>query len=157
MFLWFVSTSVLTIWFVFRDPGFDYRFLIVGALLPDVIDGVWGGARGFHSVSMGVAILVVVMLATVGRRARRKMLLGIPIGLLLHLVYDGAFADTAVFWWPFTGVSFGDAPLPVVERGWLNLVLETFGAALCVVIWRRFHMGEPERRRLFVTSGRLSE
>lgn len=157
MFLWFVGTSVLTIWFVFRDPGFDYRFLILGALLPDVVDGVWGGARGLHSVSMGVAILVVVMLITIGRRARRKMLLGIPIGLLLHLIYDGAFADTSVFWWPVTGVSLGDARLPVVERGWFNLVLEAFGAGLCVVIWRRFHLGEPERRRLFVTSGRLAE
>lgn len=157
MVLWFVGTSVLTIWFVFRDPAFDYRFLILGALLPDVVDAVWGGARGFHSVSMGVAILVVVMLATVGRRARRKMLLGIPIGLLLHLIYDGAFADTSVFWWPFTGVAFADARLPVVERGLFNVVLEAIGASLCVVIWRRFHLGERDRRRRFVTSGQLAE
>jgi len=157
MVLWFVGTSVLTIWFVFRDPAFDYRFLILGALLPDVVDGVWGGARGLHSVTMGVAILGVVMLGTVGRRARRKMLLGIPIGLLLHLIYDGAFADTAVFWWPFTGITFADGRLPVVERGLFNLVLEAIGAALCVVIWRRFHLGERERRRRFVTSGRLAE
>lgn len=157
MFLWFVGTSVLTIWFVFRDPGFDYRFLILGALLPDAIDGVWGGARGLHSVSMGVAILAVVMLATIGRRARRTMLLGIPIGLLLHLVYDGAFADTKVFWWPFTGISFDDARLPVAERGWFNLVLEGVGAALCVFVWRRFRLADPERRRVFVVSGRLVE
>lgn len=157
MVLWFVGTAVLTIWFVFRDPGFDYRFLILGAVAPDAVDGVWGGARGLHSVTMGVAILVVVMLATIGRRARRKMLLGIPIGLLLHLVFDGAFADTAVFWWPFTGVSFGDARLPVMDRGWFNLVLEAIGVVLCVSIWRRFHLGDPERRRIFVASGRLAE
>ena len=42
--LWFVSTAVLTVWFVFRDPRFDYRLLIVGSVLPD-LDGLFGGRR----------------------------------------------------------------------------------------------------------------
>lgn len=157
MVLWFIATAVLTIFFVFRDPGFDYRFLIMGALLPDVVDGIWGGARGLHSVTMGVMVLVVMMLGTIGQRARRKMLLGIPIGMLLHLVYDGAFADTAVFWWPVSGISFDGARLPIAERGWLNVVLEAIGTALCVYIWRRFHLTDPQRRRAFTATGRLTE
>lgn len=155
MILWFVSTAVLSIWYVFRDPAFDYRFLILGVLAPDVIDGVWGGARALHSVPFSVATLMVVMFATIGRRARRKMLLGIPIGLFLHLVFDGAFANTSVFWWPLTGFSFDGSRLPVVERGWFNLVLEGFGAVLCLGAWRRFGLTSAERRRRFVTTGHL--
>ena len=103
MFIWFVTTAVLTIHVVFRDSKFDYRPLIVGALVPDLIDGPFGGAGVLHSVIGAVAIMVVVMLATIGRRQLRKMLIAVPIGILLHLVYDGAFAMDQVFWWPFMG------------------------------------------------------
>lgn len=97
MFFWFIGTAVLSVWFVFRDPAFDHRTLVIGALLPDVIDAIWGGSRGFHSVTASVAMLVAVMLATIGRRPIRKRLLAIPIGMFLHLIYDGAFNNTQVF------------------------------------------------------------
>jgi len=155
MFFWFIGTAVLSVWYVFRDPLFDYRFLILGALLPDVIDGIWGGARGLHSVTLSVAILILIMLVTIGRRARRKMLLGIPIGLFLHLVYDGAFANTSVFWWPFTGLSFDGSQLPVVERGWMNIFFELIGIGLCVFIWRRFTLSNATSRRQFMSYGTL--
>jgi len=31
---WFAVTAVAAVWFVFRDPRFDYRLLIVGAVVP---------------------------------------------------------------------------------------------------------------------------
>ena len=34
VFVWYIATAVATVWFVFRDPGFDYRLLIVGSVLP---------------------------------------------------------------------------------------------------------------------------
>ncbi len=156
MLLWFVGTGVLSIWFVFRDPNFDYRFLILGVLTPDVIDGLWGGARGLHSVTVSVVALIVVMLMTIGRRSLRKRLLGIPIGFFLHLVYDGAFANTGVFWWPFTGLSFDGSRLPVVERGWANVFFECVGFGLCAFMWRRSSMSDARVRREFFSSGRLS-
>ncbi len=154
MLLWFVATAVLTVHTVFRDPRFDHRWLIVGVLLPDVVDVWFGGARVLHSVTGAVIVLTVVMLATIGRRPLRKRLLGIPIGVMLHLVFDGAFDDPNVFWWPFTG-GFDDAALPVVSRGWWNLALEVAGAGLIAWSWRRFGLGDPERRRLFRTTGQL--
>lgn len=155
MILWFVGTAVLSIWYVFRDPGFDYRFLIIGVLLPDAVDGPWGGARALHSVTVSVAAMMVVMLVTVGRRTRRKKLLGLPIGLFLHLVFDGAFANTTVFWWPVTGLGFDGSRLPLVERGWFNFVLEGLGVVLCALAWRKFGLASDQRRRLFATTGRL--
>lgn len=154
--LWFVGTSVLAVWSVFRDPRFDYRFLIAGVLLPDVVDGIWGGARGFHSVTMSVAVMFVVMFATIGRRPWRKRLLGVPIGMFVHLIVDGAFDDTKVFWWPVTGLSFGDSRLPVVERGMFNVILEFAGLALCLYAIRRFGLRDPERRKLFLREGWLT-
>lgn len=156
VFFWFIGTAVLAVWYVFHDARFDNRFLIVGALAPDAIDAIWGGARGFHSLIGSVTVLVVVMVATIGRRVERRRLLAIPIGLFLHLVFDGAFADTGVFWWPFTGLSFDAARLPVAERGMLNVLLEVIGVGLCVHAWRIFGLGRSDRRREFLGRGTLS-
>lgn len=157
MIFWFIGTAVLSVWFVFRDSRFDHRLLILGVLLPDVIDGIWGGARALHSITGSVAILVVVMVATTGRKPIRRRLLAIPIGTFLHLIFDGAFSSTKVFWWPVTGVSFDGARLPVVERGWLNAAFEIAGLLLCAHVWRRFGLSDPARRRDFVRGGTLHE
>lgn len=156
MLFWFVGTAIFAVWNVFHDPRFDHRWLVVGVLAPDVIDGVWGGARAFHSVTTSVAVLVLVMLATIGRRPIRRRLLAVPIGLFVHLVVDGAFSSTDIFWWPFTGLSFDDAPLPVVDRGWINLPLELVGVVLCAWAWRTFGLADAERRRALRREGTLS-
>lgn len=155
MFFWFIGTAVVIIWWVFRDPRFDYRLLVVGAVLPGVID-VWsGGAWVMHSLVTSVALLVVVMLGTIGRRPLRKTLLGLPLGTLLHLVVTGAWTEARVFWWPLGGWSFGDQPLPIVERGWWNLPLEAVGVALVIWVWRTAGLGDPERRQWFWRTGQL--
>ena len=155
MFFWLLGTAVVTVWFVFRDPAFDYRLLLVGAVLPAYVDALFGGARVFHSVTFPVALLAVLMVATAGRRPIRRMLLGLPIGALLYLVFTGAWTNTTVFWWPFAGLGFDDAPHPVWERGWWNIPLELLGLALCAWVWRRAELGSAERRPWFRSTGQL--
>lgn len=154
MLLWFIGTAVATVWYVFRDPRFDYRMLVVGALLPE-LDGLAGGMRWLHSLSFSVALLMVVMVATVGRRAARRLLLGLAIGTLLHLVFDGAWTTTEVFWWPFTGTAIGDEPLPSVRRGWWNVPLEAVGLLLVVWAWRRAGLDQATRRSEVLRTGWL--
>lgn len=136
MVLWFVGTAWAAVWFVFRDPRFDLRMLALGALLPDIVD-VWsGGTWVMHSVTASVAVLALVMLATRGRRPSRPMLLAVPIGMFMHLVFDGVFARTTAFWWPFAGAGFGDDRLPSFDRGWWNVPLELAGALLALWVLR---------------------
>lgn len=156
MFFWFIGTVWLAVWMVFHDPKFDYRVLAVGALLPDLVDGLFGGAGVMHSVVGNVALLLAVMLGTIGRRQLRRTLLALPIGSILHLVVDGAFASTTVFWWPFTGTSFEDAPLPSVERGAISLLMEIVGLAILAWFWRTFRLGDPVRRRALLRTGHLA-
>ena len=156
MFLWFLGTGLVSVWFVFTDPRFDYRLLFVGVLLPDLIDVPFGDARWAHSLTVTVGALVLVMLITAGRKPIRRLLLGLPIGMLLHLAWDGAFTATNVFWWPFSG-SWGQTRVPSLERGWLNVVLEVIGAAIVLWAWRRFQLADPERRRVFLRTGVLRE
>ncbi len=155
MFFWFVGTAVVAVGFVFRDPAFDYRLLILGSVLP-LLDAPFGGARALHSVTVSIALLALVMLATSGRKPIRKLLLGLPIGMFLHLVFDGAWDDTNVFWWPFTGWSSNDqARLPIVSRGVWSVVLEIVGVGLCVWLWRLNGLSNAARRKQFLSDGRL--
>jgi hypothetical protein len=154
VFFWFIGTAIVTVGLVFRDPRFDYRLLIVGSVLP-ITDGLFGETRVLHSVVTSVLLLAVVMMSTTGRRPIRKMLLGLPIGMILHLVFDGAWNDTEVFWWPLFGWSFDDAPLPVLDRGWWAVPMEAIGVALCVWLWRHNDLGDPARRAQFLRDGRL--
>jgi hypothetical protein len=154
VFFWFIATAVVTVGFVFRDPSFDNRLLIVGAVLPGA-DVVFGGARALHSITLSIVLLAVVMLATKRGSRLRKTLLGLPIGMFLHLVFDAAWNDTDTFWWPFTGLEFVDDGIPITDRGLVSLVLEVFGIAGCVWLWRINGLSDPHRRRKFLADGRL--
>lgn len=156
MFFWFIGTAIVSVWFVFRDPTFDYRLLVVGSVLPAVGDAFAGGARALHSVTVSVALLGVLMVATTGRRPIRKMLLGLPIGMLLHLVFTGAWTNSTVFWWPFLGASFDDAAHPVAARGWWNVPLEVIGLALCWWVVDRASLRDADARSRFRSTGQLS-
>ncbi|MEY2767009.1 MAG: hypothetical protein RI912_672, partial [Actinomycetota bacterium] len=140
---------------VFRDERFDYRWLTVGALLPDVIDGVTGGSWVFHSVTASVLAMTLVMITTRGRRAPRRSLLAVPIGMFMHLVFDGAFNRTENFWWPFAGTSFDGSSLPSVDRMALNVVLELMGIAGVVWMWRTHGLSDARARRRFLSTGEL--
>jgi hypothetical protein len=156
MFLWFAGMSFLIVWLVFRDPAFDYRLVMIGALLPDVLDGLTGGRWVAHTLLCSVVAMFGVMLFTRGHRRLRRHLIALPIGMLLHLVLDGMWTDRDTFWWPFFGTTVPDLPLPSVERGVTNVVLEAVGAIVLVWAWRRFDLGDAENRRRFVHTGRLS-
>ena len=157
MVLWFAGMALVLTWVVFRDAAIDHRLVVLGALLPDVLDALGGGGAGWaHSLAGSAAVLAAVMVGTIGRRRARRTLLAIPIGMFFHLVLDAAWADPDVFWWPLGGWSFGDEPIPVVGRSTaLNVLLELMGAAALVWAWRRFGLDDPARRRRFFDSGRL--
>ncbi|MBW3668462.1 MAG: metal-dependent hydrolase [Actinobacteria bacterium] len=157
MFLWFAGLAFVLVWHVFRDTAIDYRLVMAGAVAPDVVDGLLGGARVLHTLSFGVVLLLGVMLATRGRRVLRRQLLAVPIGVLLHLVLDSMWARTEVFWWPFFGWSFAGAGLPSAERS-VGLVVVQEAAGAVALWWSvgRWRLTEPERRRMFLRTGRLS-
>jgi hypothetical protein len=153
MFFWFIGTAIVAVWWVFRDPAFDYRLLVVGSIVP--LAELPFGARFLHSVTVSIVLLALLMVVTRGRKPIRKTLLGLPIGLLLHLVFTGAWTNAAVFWWPFFGVGFDDATHPIVARGWWNLPLELTGVGLCVWIVRSADLRDRDRRERFWRTGQL--
>ena len=154
MLLWFAGLSIVIVWAVFRSPAVDYRTVALGAVLP-VVEIVLGRPTVLHTLVLAAAVLVVVVLVTSRGRDARRRWMGLPIGLLLHLVLDGVWSDTDLFWWPAFGVRFADRPLPEVDRGLLDLVLEAAGAVALVWWYRRFDLSDAPRRRTFLRTGQV--
>jgi len=152
--LWFVGPSILIVWLVFRSSAADYRLVALGSLIP-LIEIAFGQPRLFHSLTGAAVLLAAVMVGARGHRLVQRALLAVPIGVLLHLVLDGAWTDTHAFWWPLFGWSWSDAELPELGRGTFNVVLEVVGALACWYAYRRFRLHEPDRRSHFVQTGRV--
>lgn len=155
MLIWFVGTAWVAVWAVLGDRTFDYRLLALGAVMPDLADVWFGGARVMHSITASIGLLVVIMLATIGRRPIRRRLLAIPFGTFLHLVFDGAFNNTKVFWWPVASRHFTGSRLPSVQRGWISAAMELVGVALLAWWWKRFEFSRPSHRTEFLRTGHL--
>ncbi len=157
MFLWFAGLGFLAVVLVFRSPALDYRMVILGSILPlvDVATGLAGAPPVLHTLLAPVVVLTAVMLLTRNRRLIRRRWLGIPIGLFMHLVLDGTWSTTELFWWPAFGLEWPDVALPTLGRGPAGVVMELVGLAVIVWCWRRFGLDDPERREVFVREGRL--
>ncbi len=155
MIFWPAGVALGLVWLVFRDPAFDYRMLVVGALLPDLVDARFGGARVGHTLVGAVIVLTAVMVATRGHRHVRRSLLAVPIGMFAHLVADGMWARTETFWWPFFGRPL-TGRLPALDHGPAVLVIEELLGALVVAwCWHRFRLSDAAVRRKFLRTGHL--
>ncbi|MDQ4089708.1 MAG: hypothetical protein M3163_05325 [Actinomycetota bacterium] len=155
MLFWPAGVALGLVWLVFRDPAFDYRMVVVGALLPDLLDAPFGGARLAHTLLAAVAVLTVVMLGTRGRRHLRRSLLAVPIGMFAHLIADAMWARTESFWYPAFGGPLND-PLPALDHGLTILLVKELAGLLVVAwCWKRFSLSDPKVRRQFLRTGHL--
>ncbi len=95
--------------------------------------------------------------STRGRRLAARRAVGLPIGLFLHLVLDGTWLNSSLFWWPFGGGRpLGEGPVPEFDHVGTSLVLEAVGVVLAIFVIRRYELAAPDRRRAFVRTGRLA-
>ena len=155
MLLWFAATSVLIVALVFDSPALDYRMVMLGAVVP-VLEGAVGGPWLLHTLTGAAAIFALVVVLTRGRRLAARRAIGLPIGLLLHLVLDGTWLTSSLFWWPFGGGSpLGRGRIPEFEHVGQSVALEVVGLLIAVFVVRRYELAQPEHRREFMRSGRL--
>jgi hypothetical protein len=155
VFLWFAGVSFVFVWLVFRSPALDYRLVMLGSVLP-LGEFLLGGPRLLHTLLAPVALMALVMLATQRQRLVQRRLISLPIGLMMHLVLDGIWTRTEVFWWPFFGLGFGEGGLPELGHPLVVIVgMELLGAVCLVWCWRQFDFADPSRRQLFLRTGHL--
>lgn len=154
MLIWFLVLAPVSVAEVFRSPMIDYRLVALGAVLP--LAEVLVGARFLHTLLGAVVVMTVVMLATQQRRLVRRRLLGIPIGMFVHLVLDGSWTRTELFWWPAFGSDFGVRTLPEFDRPLVvGVILEVIGVGVAWWAHRRYGLDDPTNLRRLLTTGQL--
>jgi membrane-bound metal-dependent hydrolase YbcI (DUF457 family) len=172
MILWHLGGTVFLVRYAFRDPNMDLRLLLVGALLPDLIDkplgrvfhagGYENGHLWGHTLLFSAVLMIIILAATKPRSPMRRMWFPLAVGSLFHLVLDGMWASAETFLWPFLGTDFtagepgnlGDAIANSLGNPWI-VAGEVVGLVYLAWLWRRARLTEPEYRRLFARSGRL--
>jgi membrane-bound metal-dependent hydrolase YbcI (DUF457 family) len=156
MLLWYVGMSVLLVANVFRSVGVDYRLVAVGSVLPLLVDLPFGQRAFGHTLLFPVAMLVVVMLATIGRpRLLRRRWLCLPIGVFAGLILSGAFTQGDTFFWPLFGTAFpGD---PLLPAWWVVVIEELVGLVACWWVVGQFDLYLPGPRAELFRTGRLQE
>ena len=154
MFFWYVAVSFAVVALVFDSPAVDYRLVMLGSVLP-VVEILAGGPWALHTLLAPLSVLVVVMLATRGRRLARRRWLGLPIGLLLYLVLNGVWRQVDLFWWPIYGTTVDAADLPEWRPLAVLVWLELIGLAVGAWAVRRYGLTDRGRLRLLATKGHL--
>lgn len=169
MILWHLATALFGFRWVFRDPDADLRWLMAGALAPDVLDLpigilVYSTPEVFaHSLAAVLVVGTVSLLATDRRDRMRGNLMVMTAGWLIHLLADGIWLEPTVLWWPFGGWSFPAEATPfwpaALERAGSDVwrwVAEGLGLVYLVWLWRSSGLGSAKTRRRFLVTGQLS-
>ncbi len=173
MLFWHTGAALWLFRWVFRDPKVDVRFLLLGAILPDLIDLPIGtvlladrysrGELWFHSLLLPTIYMAVVLVVT--RRGRlRRAWMALGVGWLLHLLLDGMWIDQEVFLWPFFGVNIPGGEAPFWPLAWERAlsdpwrwITEIVGLGYLIWLWFVLGLGDRDRRRITLETGRLPD
>ena len=110
-----------------KIASIDYRFVLLGSLLPDIIDKPmwlftannlgWAGRGYAHTFLFSLLLLIGgLILAT---RWNKTWLITVAVGCFFHLIFDQMWLNPTALWWPLLGPIPREAP-----AGWLFSLAE---------------------------------
>jgi inner membrane protein len=102
----------------------DLRLLMIGSLIPDIIDkplalGGFGNGRSITHTLL-IALVVLCIGFSLILNYKKTWLLAIAIGMLTHLILDSMWASPQTLFWPLYGWSFAS---PVIRLSFHQVTL----------------------------------
>ncbi len=88
----------------------DIRFLLIGAILPDIIDkplglfNIGSGRSISHTLLFLLIFTVAGLILYIARKWKRILVLA--AGILAHLILDSMWQNPHTLFWPFYGAQF---------------------------------------------------
>lgn len=171
MILWHLGVTAAVVFLTLGRRRIDYRVVLAGSLLPDLIDKPIGrifleeefqNSRIFgHTFLLAILLLLIVQIFLRGESARRWFVL--PIAVVLHLALDGMWGQPVTLFWPLLGAEFPKIP---VENYWLEVLLrplehpvegvkELVGTTCLVYLGWAFELHRRGPRAVFLRTGAL--
>ncbi len=173
MIFWHLGVTAAVIFLTLGRRWIDYRMVMFGALLPDLIDKPIGriffadqfenGRIFAHTLLFPTVLLLGIQLFLRGRTASRWFI--VPIAAVIHQVLDGMWNEPVTFFWPLFTTAFPPDP---VDEYWLRALLrpieepvvllqELVGLGLLLYIASAYRLWERSRRVQFLRTGYLSD
>lgn len=171
MLFWHLGLTPAVILLTLGRRRIDYRVVLIGAILPDLIDKPIGrilfeetfqNSRLFaHTLAFVLASLLFVIAFLRGAAARRWFVL--PVAVLIHLALDAMWAEPVTLFWPLFSFEF---PRVFIEDYWLAALLRPFdhpiealkevvGFAVLLLMGFVFSLHQREQLRSFLRTGEL--
>jgi membrane-bound metal-dependent hydrolase YbcI (DUF457 family) len=148
----------------------DYRFILLGALLPDLIDkplgllllpGVIDNGRTFLHTLLFLA-LTMLAAAAIYRQGRRMWGIYIAFGVLLHFIMDAMWTDPVTLYWPFLGAFRAYPGISAwILQSWIQSLREEQylyipeTAGLLILVFFAARVIIQKRAKAFILKGRL--
>ncbi len=167
MLFWHMGMTCAIVFFALGTRRIDYRVVLLGAIVPDLIDKPIGriffedhfhnGRLFGHTLLVATVMLLGIQLTLRGATARRWFIL--PICMLIHQVLDGMWNEPITWFWPLFGTEFPVDPDPgywlrLLTRPWL-VAGEVAGVVLLVYLSRAYKLQDPGLRARFLSKGEL--
>ena len=144
-----------------KDPDWDIRLLILGSLLPDIIDKPLGhlilpennGRIFAHTLVFAVLILLAAL--------AYRPLMPLSLGISIHHILDGVFLYPKSALWPLLG---GFEPTDYRLMEWLYaflepyvMVEELFGIIIILLAAHRFGLFKLSNLKRAARTGRMHQ
>jgi inner membrane protein len=155
-----------------RTKGSDLRFVIIGSLLPDIIDKPIGHYFFYDKYGNGYlyghTLLFVLLLAVAGYLtyliSKKGFILMLAFGTLAHLVLDLTSLPRRVLLWPLFGFTFVKGYSPPFFEWLLGLVFELFRRpwiglpeliGAIITVWFFWLLWHQKQLRSFLLTGKV--
>jgi len=157
-------------WLASLSRYVDIRLLLVGSLLPDIIDKPVGQYFFRETFNNGRifshTLLFLVLISAVGfylyKRHRQVWMLTLAAGTLLHLFLDGIWNTPATLFWPLLGLTFEKIEL----AGWATNILRSLlsdpavyipeAVGLAILLWFGLTLARRNKIGVFIKCGKAS-
>ena len=113
MILWHLGVTLILFIWIYKDTNADLRFLLIGSLIPDIVDKllyllvITDNSRTYgHTLIFAVGFLFLIMIGTKKNSTTRKNYLLIPIALFIHLLLDEMWMFNETLFWPLFDGAF---------------------------------------------------
>ena len=161
------GNGILT-WFTSLSEYVDIRVILVGSLLPDIIDkpiGVFFFRDTFSSGRIFAhSLLFLIILAAVGfylyRRRHKTWLLALAFGSFVHLLLDSIWNTPNTLLWPLLGFAFDRVEVSEWFSYWfwdLFVYPELFFTellGLAILLWFGFTLINRKKVGVFLRRGK---
>jgi len=145
----------------------DVRFLLVGAILPDIIDkplgllNIGSGRSISHTL---LFLLIFTLLGLILYAARKwKRILVLAAGIMAHLILDSMWLNPHTLFWPFYGRHFSEGnPSDWLSRWWsllmgdpIVLIFEATG--FLIVAYFVYFLFKQRKLKTFLIDGYFTD